>query len=338
MSATIVPENNLHYPVLLKEVLSIISPQNGGTFIDCTFGQGGYTKKILQFPKAKVIAFDRDHKSKLIADNLKNTFKDRFQFFNRKFSEIDIIKTSDQIKGIIFDLGFSYNQIKDPSKGLSFNYKGKLNMKMGLNKFSAEDIIKNLNAKELERIFKIYGEEKHSKIISKKIVNERKYKDILTEDLVTIINSSKKNYTKKNKSTKIFQALRILVNNEISELILGLSKSCNLISKNGVIAVVSFHSIEDRICKFFFNEITNLKKVSRYLPINDTKEVAFNLIKKKPILPSKTEIEKNAPSRSAKLRAIKRSATKKIDTKFIFEKFRYLLDIEEITSRLWKII
>ncbi len=311
MSATIVPDNNLHYPVLLKEVLSIISPQNGGTFIDCTFGQGGYSKKILQFPKAKVIAFDRDQKSKLIAENFKNKFKDRFQFYNRRFSEIDIIKTTDQIKGIIFDLGFSYNQIKDPSKGLSFNYKGKLNMKMGLNKFSAEDIVKNLTAKELEKIFKYYGEEKHSKIISKKIVSERKYKDILTEDLVSIINLTKKNYTNKNKSTKIFQALRILVNNEISELILGLSKSCNLISKNGVIAVVSFHSIEDRICKFFFNEISNLRKVSRYLPINNTKEVSFNLIKKKPILPTKTEIEKNAPSRSAKLRAIKRSTTKK---------------------------
>ena len=334
MSATIVPENNLHYPVLLKEVLSIISPQNGGTFIDCTFGQGGYSKKILQFPKAKVIAFDRDQKSKLIAENFKNKFKDRFQFYNRRFSEIDIIKTSDQIKGIIFDLGFSYNQIKDPSKGLSFNYKGKLNMKMGLNKFSAEDVVKNLTAKELEKIFKYYGEEKHSKIISKKIVSERKYKDLLTEDLVSIINLTKKNYTNKNKSTKIFQALRILVNNEISELILGLSKSCNLISKNGVIAVVSFHSIEDRICKFFFNEISNLRKVSRYLPINNTKEVSFNLIKKKPILPTKTEIEKNAPSRSAKLRAIKRSTTKKIDTKFIFEKFRYLLEIEKITSRL----
>ena len=197
MSATIVPENNLHYPVLLKEVLSIISPQNGGTFIDCTFGQGGYSKKILQFPKAKVIAFDRDQKSKLIAENFKNKFKDRFQFYNRRFSEIDIIKTTDQIKGIIFDLGFSYNQIKDPSKGLSFNYKGKLNMKMGLNKFSAEDVVKNLTAKELEKVFKYYGEEKHSKIISKKIVSERKYKDILTEDLVSIINLTKKNYTNK---------------------------------------------------------------------------------------------------------------------------------------------
>ena len=119
MSATILSEKSLHYPVLLKEVLSIISPQNGGTFIDCTFGQGGYSKKILQFPKTKVIAFDRDQKSKFIADKLKKKFKDRFEFFNRKFSEIDNITTSDQINGIIFDLGFSYSQIKDPLTGLS---------------------------------------------------------------------------------------------------------------------------------------------------------------------------------------------------------------------------
>ena len=334
MSATIVPENNLHHPVLLKEVLSIISPQNGGTFIDCTFGQGGYSKKILQFPKTKVIAFDRDQKSKLIANKFKKKFKDRFEFYNKRFSEIDLIKTSDQIKGIVFDLGFSFNQIKDPSKGLSFNYKGKLNMRMGQNKISAQEAINYLTVNDLDKIFKFFGEEKYSKIISKKIVNNRKNKKIQTEDLVEIINMAKKNYTKKNKSTKVFQALRIFVNNEISELIIGLSKSCNLVSKNGVIAVVTFHSLEDRICKFFFNELSSIRKVSRYLPINNTNEISFNLIKKKPIIPTKNEIEKNPPSRSAKLRAMKKIGINKIDTKFIFEKFKYLLEIENISLKL----
>ena len=334
MSATIVPENNLHQPVLLKEVLSIISPQNGGTFIDCTFGQGGYSKKILQFPKTKVIAFDRDQKSELIANKFKKKFKDRFEFYNKRFSEIDLIKTSDQIKGIVFDLGFSFNQIKDSSKGLSFNYKGKLNMRMGQNKISAQEVIKYLTANELDKIFRCFGEEKYSKIISKKIVNSRKHKEINTEDLVNIINLAKKNYTKKNKSTKVFQALRILVNNEISELIIGLSKSCNLISNNGIIAMVTFHSIEDRICKFFFNEISSVRKISRYLPINNTSDISFNLIQKKPIIPTKAEVEKNPPSRSAKLRAVKKLGTNKIDTKFFFEKFKYLLEIEKMTLKL----
>tara|TARA_B100001057_G_scaffold496856_1_gene599436 strand:- start:6516 stop:7463 length:948 start_codon:yes stop_codon:yes gene_type:complete len=315
-------------------VLSIISPQDGGTFIDCTFGQGGYTKKILEFPKTRVIAFDRDQKSSLIADKFKSKFKDRFEFYNKKFSEIDSINYNEKIKGIIFDLGFSFNQIKDSSKGLSFNYKGKLNMKMGCNKFSAQDIVKKLSANNLEKIFKYFGEEKNSRLIARKLVSQRKHKEILTEDLVDIINSTKRNFTKKNKATKVFQALRMIVNNEISEIILGLSKSCNLISENGVIATVTFHSIEDRICKFFFNNISTNKKISRYLPVNNINEVSFNMINKKPIIPTLKEIEKNPPSRSAKLRAVTRKRINRVDTEFIFEKFKYLLEIENMVSKL----
>ena len=334
MDAAITPSMQKHYPVLLKEIISIISPQYGGTFIDCTFGQGGYTKKILEYPKTKVIAFDRDQKSNIIADKIKTKFKNRFEFYNKKFSEIDIIKTKENIKGIIFDLGFSYDQIKDSSKGLSFNHKGKLDMKMGCNKFSAQDVIKGLTQPELEKIFKFFGEEKYSKQIARRIVKYRKYKEIFTEDLVEIINLSKKNFTKRNKATKVFQALRILVNNEVSELMLGLSKSSNLISKNGVIVTVTFHSIEDKICKFFFNNISNINKVSRYLPITKIEDCCFTKLNKKPIIPTQNEIEINPPSRSAKLRAVKRKLTNGIDTEFFFEKFKYLLDVEKIASKL----
>ena len=131
MSATIVSENNLHYPVLLKEVLSIISPQNGGTFIDCTFGQGGYSKKILEFPKTKVIAFDRDHKSKLVAHKFKKNLKIDLNFIIKNLVKLTLLILK-KIKGIIFDLGFSFNQIKDASKGLSFNHKGKIKYENGL--------------------------------------------------------------------------------------------------------------------------------------------------------------------------------------------------------------
>ncbi len=334
MGVTKVPENNLHYPVLLKEVLNVISPQNGGTFIDCTFGQGGYTKKILEFPKTRVIAIDRDYKSNQIAKKLKVKFKNRFEFYNKKFSEIDTIKISERIQGIIFDLGFSYNQIKDNSKGLSFNYKGKLNMKMGHNQFSAQEVIKNFSSKDLEKVFKFFGEERNSKMISRKVVKERKYKEILTEDLVDIVNSIKKNFSNKNKSTKVFQALRILVNNEISELIYGLTKSSNLVSENGVIVAVTFHSIEDRICKFFFNNISTNKKVSRYLPNEELSELSFRAINRKPITPTLKEIENNPPSRSAKLRSVRRIGTNIVDTKFVFEKFKQLLEIEKLSSKL----
>ena len=334
MNATIVSDENLHYPVLLNEVLSIISPQNGGTFIDCTFGQGGYTEKILEFPKTKVIAFDRDSKSKNIAIKFKQKFKNRFEFYNKKFSDIDSIKLPKIIDGIIFDLGFSYNQIKDESKGLSFNHSGQLNMKMGCNKISADDIIKKLPAKDLEKIFKYFGDEKNSKIIAKKIAKERKIQNIDTEGLVKLINLSKKNFTKKNKATKIFQALRILVNEEISELISALSKSCNLISDGGIIITISFHSIEDKICKFFFKTISTHKAVSRYMPINKNDELAFDLINKGAITPTKEELKINPPSRSAKLRAAKKNRKKKIDTKFLFRKFENLLNIEKLLKKL----
>ena len=189
MSVTIVSDKNLQFPVLIDEVLSIISPQNGGTFIDCTFGQGGYTKKILEFPNTRVIAFDRDSESIKVAIKFKQKFKNRFEFHNKKFSEIDSIKLPKNIDGIIFDLGFSYSQIKDKSKGLSFNHKGKLNMKMGHNKVSAHDVINTLPAKDLEQIFKYLGNDKNAKLICKKIIKKRNIKKISTEHLVNIINS-----------------------------------------------------------------------------------------------------------------------------------------------------
>ena len=202
MSVTIVSDKNLHFPVLIDEVLSIISPQNGGTFIDCTFGQGGYTKKILEFPNTRVIAFDRDSESIKVAIKFKQKFKNRFEFHNKKFSEIDSIKLPKKINGIIFDLGFSYSQIKDKSKGLSFNHKGKLNMKMGHNKVSAHDVINKLQAKDLEQIFKYFGDERNAKFIAKKIVKERGINNIDTEYLVNLINSTKKILQKKIKQLK----------------------------------------------------------------------------------------------------------------------------------------
>ena len=164
MIATIIPKKIKHYSVLLDEIISIITPQYGGTFIDCTFGQGGYTKKILEFPNTKVIGLDRDKDSQKTASKIENSFKKRFTFFNKKFSEIKTLDLkNEKVQGIIFDLGYSYTQIKDPKKGLSFESKGKLNMKLGLNSFSADEVINKLDQKDLELIFKYYGEEKDSK-------------------------------------------------------------------------------------------------------------------------------------------------------------------------------
>ena len=199
MNATIKLENVKHFPVLLNEVISIISPLYGGTFIDCTFGQGGYSEKILENNNNKIYALDRDSASIKIINTFKKKYPNRFEFENRKFSEIsNLEKNIKDLKGIIFDLGYSTTQIKDPEKGLSFNNKGKLNMKMGLNKFSADDVINKLGQKELNKIFKIFGEENSGSIISKKIISFRKNKNIQTENLVDIINSVKKKKIFKN--------------------------------------------------------------------------------------------------------------------------------------------
>ena len=303
MNATILSNNEKHYPVLLNEILSIISPQNGGTFIDCTFGRGGYTKEFLKFSRTNVIAIDRDPNSKIVAEKIKQDHKDRFFFYNKKFSEIDKIEIKkNKIKAILFDLGYSYLQIKDPSKGLSFDAKGKLNMRLGLNNFSANEVINKLSQKDLELIFRYFGEDKDSKIISKKIVKERAKSDLNTEKLVQIINSVKKKGGKIHNSTKIFQAIRIFVNKEISELIYGLINSTKILDPEGIILSVSFHSLEDKIIKYFFKSLSEDKKTSRYFPLQNNNYKLFKLISKKAITPSINEININRPSRSAKLR------------------------------------
>ena len=336
MKATIILDDTKHYPVLLSELISIITPQYGGTFIDCTFGQGGYTKKILDFSKTKVIGLDRDAESLEKAKNVKNEFKDRFLFKNIKFSQLNNLKLKNEnIKAVIFDLGYSYTQIKDPKKGLSFDSVGDLNMRMGINDFSAKETINNLEEKELEKIFRIFGGEKESKRIAHNIVEDRKNREITTEELVRIIDSSKrkKNY-KTHSATKIFQALRIFVNKEISELIYGLINATKVLKKDGIIVVVTFHSLEDKIVKYFFKSLSENKSISRYVPKNDEKINLFKLISKKPIVPSNKEISENPPSRSAKLRyVIKKENFYEFETD-ILDKFKDLIEIENFSKKL----
>ena len=327
-----------HYPVLLNEIISVISPQHGGTFIDCTFGQGGYSNKILSFNKTKVIALDRDIETQKLAEKILDKFNNRFIFKNIKFSNLDNLKVkNEKIKGVIFDLGYSYTQIKDPKKGLSFNSTGDLNMQMGINDFSANDVINKLQAKELEKIFKFFGEEKEAKKIANEIIVVRKKKEIDTPTLVELIEKIKsKRYSKTHSATKVFQALRIFVNKEISELIHGLINASKILKKNGVLAVVTFHSLEDKIVKYFFKSLSENKSISRYAPKIDQPETLFKMIEKKPKTPSSKELKENTSSRSAKLRyVIKKDDFYNFETD-IFEKFDHLIKIENFGNRLWR--
>ena len=336
MEATIVSDNIKHYPVLLKEIIRVIIPQRGGTFIDCTLGQGGYTNEILKYKNTNVIGLDRDINTEIIGKKIQEKFHDRFLFKNLKFSKLNDLKIKNEnIKGIVFDLGYSFTQIKDPEKGLSFNSSGELNMKMGFNDFSANEAVNNLEGEEIEKILKYFGDENDAKIISRNIVRERLSKKLDTQDLVKIIEKSKrkKNY-KVHSATKTFQALRIFVNKEISELIHGLINSTKMLEKDGVLAVVTFHSLEDKIVKYFFKNLSEHKSISRYEPKVEQKKILFKMPLKKPIIPTEKEVKENPPSRSAKLRyLIKKEDVYEIETD-ILEKFSPLLEIENLGSKL----
>ena len=307
MNATMSLEKTEHHPVMLNHILSIISPQHGGTYIDCTFGGGGYSQAILKFPGTKVLAIDRDKLTQKYASSLEKEFPKRFNFFQEKFSNLDkVIKQNLNPRAVIFDLGLSSFQLSDRERGFSFESKNLLNMEMGINKYSAYDVINSLDKEYLATIIKVLGDEKDGRIIANKIDKYRSKKPIKTsQELASIVKNAKKNYNnhKKNPATKTFQAIRIFVNQELTELILGLIGATKLLSNGGILIVVSFHSLEDKIVKNFFNLYSNLRKnPSRYFPITKNTSSLFKLISKKPLVPDMKEIKENIRSRSAKLR------------------------------------
>ncbi|MEC6987056.1 MAG: 16S rRNA (cytosine(1402)-N(4))-methyltransferase RsmH [Pseudomonadota bacterium] len=322
-----------HFPVMLSEIIDISSPSKGGFFVDCTFGGGGYTKEILKFPNTRVIGLDRDATVLSKAKKLKKRFKKRFNFYQLRFSQIDKILNNDQVDAIIFDLGISSIQLKDFKRGFSYRSKENLDMSMGLSNISAQEVVNNLSEPQLKLIIKILGEEKEASIIAKNIVRARAEKKITkVNQLVQIIERSKKKIfsSKINPCTKTFQALRIFVNKEISELINGIVNATKYLKPGGKILIVSFHSIEDKIVKYFFSNFSkNRSRPSRYLPDHNTDNSAlFEYYERKAIKPKRDEIEKNNPSRSAKLRFAIRSEDKFVFPKNFFQKFNNYLEIE----------
>ena len=340
MNATMSLKKINHFSVMLDQILSIITPQHGGTFIDCTFGAGGYSKAILKYPNTRVIAFDRDQSVKHFSKALQRQYKDRFKFYTEKFSTLStFIKKDINIKAIVFDLGFSLMQIKNLDRGFSFESKSPLDMRMGINKFSAYDVLNKLNQNQISNILKYFGDEKDHKKIAFQLVRLRKNKKILnTDDLVGIVKNFKKNsnFTKKNVATKSLQAIRIFVNNEVSELTKGLTEATKLLNPGAILIVVSFHSLEDKIVKYFFKTYSEKNKnPSRYLPKLDKEDIRlFDCPIKKSINPSEKEILINRPSRSAKLRYGIRNNKKYFFPNELAEKFKNYLEIEGMSSHL----
>jgi len=284
-----------HFPVMVNEIISFIRPQNNGIYLDCTFGQGGYTKAIFkESENANIVAIDQDSEAKIFVEEISKEFKNNFFFFCNKFSEIDtVIKKidQDQFDGILLDLGMSNTQLNNPSRGFSFEKDGPLDMRMDFNnnKLTAKEIINNYSERDLANIFYYYGEEKNSRKIAKQIINSREKASInTTSELSKII--KRVNFDRfKNPSTRVFQALRIYVNDELNELEFFLNKSINILKKKGRIAIIAFHSLEDRIVKNFIKKQSELSG-------------QLKIVTKKPVLPSPSEIKINSRSRSAKLR------------------------------------
>ena len=301
-----------HYPVMLNEVVASIKQTKKSTIIDCTFGCGGYSQKILEtFPSLQVIAIDRDPSVKKFAEILEKKFKNRFEFINDRFSNLEKIidQCGDDIGYFIFDFGISSFQLDDYSRGFSFNSEVKLDMRMGKNKISAYEIVNEAPLEDLNSIIKIFGEDNDHKRIAKEIVNARQAKAIhSTKDLRNLIIKAKGNrYFKKDPCTKTFQAIRMIVNQELSEIFNALKKTIELSKTNTGITAVTFHSLEDRIVKKIFNITKDLgENPSRYLPTINQKEESTYLekINNKAVKPSENEIMLNPRSRSAKLRSV----------------------------------
>lgn len=305
---------NLHNPVMVNEILSFIPSDKSINVIDATFGGGGYSKIILKnFHVSELLAIDRDPISKIFARKIKSKYLN-FTLINDKFSRLDeIVKQSNLKKKkfdiILYDLGLSSNQIDNSDRGFSFNSEGPLNMNMGLSNKNAFEIVNKLDEKNLANIIYEYGEERYSRSIAREIVKNRKIKFISTTTELSDIISKSIPIKKINKkyihpATRTFQALRVYVNDELNELKNSLDKTISLLDKNGLILIVSFQSLEDRIVKDFFNHNSGKRwRSSRHYPeLPDKMETQFKIITKKPLVPSKSEILQNPRSRSAKLR------------------------------------
>ena len=305
---------NLHKSVMIKEIISFLPLKKSINVIDATFGGGGYTKTILEkFNVSQLLAIDRDPISKIFAKEIEAKFSN-FTLINDKFSKIEEIVSNTKFKDkkfdiILFDIGTSSNQIDNAQRGFSFNKSGPLDMRMGSSDKNAYDIINNYEEKNLADIIYQYGEERYSRVIAKEIVKNRKIKFI--SDTIELSDIIKKCLPKKNQlknkihpATKTFQAIRIYVNDELNELKTSLKKTLKILNKDGLILVVSFQSLEDRIVKDFFNHNSGKRwRSSRHYPeLPDKLATQLKIITKKPILPSASEILENPRSRSAKLR------------------------------------
>ncbi len=282
-----------HKPVLINEVIESIEPADDKIYFDATFGNGGYSKKILSSSNCKVIAIDRDPSVFSKAKEFEEKYKDRFKFIESRFSQIKKVMEElerEKVNCFLFDIGVSSMQLDNANRGFSFMKDGPLDMRMSNTGKTAGELINTIDQNELADILFHYGDERNSRRIARSIINYRNKKEIKsTLELADIIKKNNTNFKSKiNPATKTFQALRMFINNELEELHSGLNQALNLLSIAGKICVVTFHSLEDRMVKNFSKALGSSVKVEKV------------------IKPSNDEVRLNPRSRSAKLRLIQK--------------------------------
>ena len=300
-------ESSLHIPVMLDEVITALTPSAGKQFIDATFGNGGYSKALLDAADCQVAAIDRDPDAIRRGQPMIEAYSGRFRLMEGPFSQIASLCADGNIQkvdGIVFDLGVCSTQLDEAERGFSFRSDGPLDMRMSRQGRDASDIVNDLDEAELADIIWRFGEERASRRIAKAIVRARLDARIeRTSQLADIVHSvmPRPKPGQADSATRTFQALRIFVNGELDELEMALAACEDLLAPNGVLAIVSFHSLEDRIVKNFLNiKSGNIPAPSRHRPdIREGTPALYALSPRKPVLPSDREINLNARSRSA---------------------------------------
>ena len=295
----------LHFPVLLEESVDFLVHKKEGSYIDCTYGRGGHTQKILETisSNSQLTSFDKDSDAIEHANNIQNT---NFKIIQDSFSNINKYFSKDSVDGILYDLGTCSTHFDDASRGFSFRHNGPLDMRFDTKKGKPlADWINKATENDIKEVLYKYGDEKHAKLISRNIVEYRNKNTLDSTlqlaNLIQDIYPDKKNKT--HPATKSFQALRIHLNDELTELSNSLIHAKSLLKKNGIVVVISFHSLEDNIVKNFFK--AEIKNYPKDIPINNEEFKEFECIAKK-VRPSAKEIELNNRSRSAIMRVFKK--------------------------------
>ncbi len=302
----------MHTSVLLNESLEYLNLKEDSIIVDCTLGYGGHSSNILKkIPKGFLYAFDQDKEAITEAQKKLEEVGLNFEIINTNFKNIkeEVLKRTKKVDGILFDLGVSSPQLDNAERGFSFHKDAPLDMRMNQDdKLSAYDVVNTYSYEQLIDIFYKYGEEKHSGSIARAIIKYRENKQIETTlELAEIIkNSVPEKYRRQgHPARKVFQAIRIEVNNELEVFKVALEAALSLIQTGGRVCVITFHSLEDRICKQMFNEVSSVPKELQKLPIiPEEYKPKFKVIAN--VSPSKTEILKNPRARSARLRVIER--------------------------------